>query len=1113
MTVHKFESSRKTTVEINEYKHIKRKNMKNNPQKKILRQDGFPIGAEMAKKRYSSAGTTTPFLKQLILTILLFAILPVTALAAEGAPNTLYVGNMSLPLFEDSYWATNDSGELTRVNDATDDSNDWNVKYDPSTATLTLKDAKISGSFHQYNNPSTAGIYAKGSSKQPVALTIELIGTNTITGNYGIFVDAEQGETVGTNASLLIRNSSDNGILEVSGSSYGIYVKSGTGNASLNINDASVVAKTTQTSSGYAGVCVQSSIFATSSPKLSLAVDGGSLTASGTEGNDGIQFYVGDPSATNATTSLTVSNNAIVRANGSAGGITSNSSTGIQYETGSDSTGGIVFDGKNGTVYGSVTLQDDLTISEGESLTIGNGASLTVSEGSTLINNGTIDNSGTLTNEGTIILNGLLTGEDVVNDGTMQENASYIYYEIENEKLSEPKSGEKLATVVTEGVTEWGENGQEHWYVVNGEITINSRVTVTGKVHLILADGCSLTASYGIKVSVGNSLTIYGQTDGSGALEATGDDSHAGIGSSSYGDSGGEVTIHGGTVNASGTRGGAGIGGGELGSGGEVTIYGGTVNATSYVNGAGIGGGALGSGGEVTIYGGMVTASSEAGGGAGIGGGDGGSGGTVAIYGGTVNARSDRGAGIGNGGALGSGGEGGSGGTVAIYGGTVNATSNNGAGIGNGDGGSGCSFSTGTDGHAFIIASSISDQSKKGSWSGVIFEGDNGAVYGSQTLEKDLTIETNQTLTIVEDATLTIVEDATLTISDGATLTNKGTIIVYGELTGKVEGEGSIPITGITLDQTTLSLDVDETATLQATIKPSIATDKDLTWSSSDSDVATVKNGEVTAVAVGKTDITVTTQDGGYTATCEVTVKQHTHSLTKTDYKAPTCTEDGNIEYWTCSVCGKYFSDEAGTTEISLDETVIYATGHHYVNGTCTVCGADDPDYVEPEPEPEPEPTYYRVDLRPVEGATVILSADEVEEGGTLTFTIEIAEGYVADDLMVTVSQGIGKAVEVKPDEAGVYTVKEVDGLVTITVYGVTEEPATAIERVETLRIYAAEGILHVETPTRQRVTIVSMAGALIADGEQEGARIYRDLNAGVYIVRVGDYATKVRVE
>ena len=76
-------------------------------------------------------------------------------------------------------------------------------------------------------------------------------------------MDAQQGGTVGTNASLLIRNSSDNGILEVSGSFYGIYVKSGTGDASLNINDASVVAKTTQTSSGYAGVCVQSGASAT----------------------------------------------------------------------------------------------------------------------------------------------------------------------------------------------------------------------------------------------------------------------------------------------------------------------------------------------------------------------------------------------------------------------------------------------------------------------------------------------------------------------------------------------------------------------------------------------------------------------------------------------------------------------------------------------------------------------------------------------------------------------------------------------------------------------------------------------------------------------------------
>ena len=144
-----------------------------------------------------------------------------------------------------------------------------------------------------------------------------------------------------------------------------------------------------------------------------------------------------------------------------------------------------------------------------------------------------------------------------------------------------------------------------------------------------------------------------------------------------------------------------------------------------------------------------------------------------------------------------------------------------------------------------------------------------------------------------------------------------------------------------------------------------------------------------------------------------------------------------------------------------------------------------------------------------MEGATVILSADEVEEGGTLTFTIEIAEGYVADDLMVTVSQGIGKAVEVKPDEAGVYTVKEVDGLVTITVYGVTEEPATAIERVEGVQVYAHEGAVCVHTPAEARVVVVSMGGSVVASGRQTGLRRYA-LPRGFYVVWVDGESFKV---
>ena len=54
------------------------------------------------------------------------------------------------------------------------------------------------------------------------------------------------------------------------------------------------------------------------------------------------------------------------------------------------------------------------------------------------------------------------------------------------------------------------------------------------------------------------------------------------------------------------------------------------------------------------------------------------------------------------------------------------------------------------------------------------------------------------------------------------------------------------------------------------------------------------------------------------------------NTLTKTDAKAPTCTEDGNIAYWTCDVCGKLFSDKDGTKEITIEDTVDKATGHSY---------------------------------------------------------------------------------------------------------------------------------------------------------------------------------------
>jgi len=78
------------------------------------------------------------------------------------------------------------------------------------------------------------------------------------------------------------------------------------------------------------------------------------------------------------------------------------------------------------------------------------------------------------------------------------------------------------------------------------------------------------------------------------------------------------------------------------------------------------------------------------------------------------------------------------------------------------------------------------------------------------------------------------------------------------------------PVTSVTLDKTTASLKVGETVTLTATVKPDDATDKTVTWSTSDSGVATISNGVVTAVKVGTA--TITAQAGDKSATCSITV-------------------------------------------------------------------------------------------------------------------------------------------------------------------------------------------------------------------------------------------------
>jgi len=112
---------------------------------------------------------------------------------------------------------------------------------------------------------------------------------------------------------------------------------------------------------------------------------------------------------------------------------------------------------------------------------------------------------------------------------------------------------------------------------------------------------------------------------------------------------------------------------------------------------------------------------------------------------------------------------------------------------------------------------------------------------------------------------------ASVTLTSGAT--QSLTAFQYIALTNA--GVATVPVTGVTVSPASASISAGSTQQLTATVAPSNATNRNVTWTSGNTSVATVSGaGLVTAVAAGETTITVTTEDGNKTATCVITVPQ-----------------------------------------------------------------------------------------------------------------------------------------------------------------------------------------------------------------------------------------------
>jgi|GEM_PF-3259335 len=178
-----------------------------------------------------------------------------------------------------------------------------------------------------------------------------------------------------------------------------------------------------------------------------------------------------------------------------------------------------------------------------------------------------------------------------------------------------------IYTTVTADTRVMGASDWTRWYVAKGNVTVDGRITVTGNVHLILADGASLTVNGGIYVPTGSSLTIYGHSTNTAVmgqlLAQNAGTEQAGIGGNSS-KSNGSIIINGGKVTSYGGERGAGIGGGgaddaNAPAAGPITVNGGVVIAVGGEYATGIGGGGSyykfgGEGYSIAFNGGEITA-------------------------------------------------------------------------------------------------------------------------------------------------------------------------------------------------------------------------------------------------------------------------------------------------------------------------------------------------------------------------------------------------------------------------------------------------------------------------------------------------------------------------
>ena len=631
----------------------------------------------------------------------------------------------------------------------------------------------------------------------------------------------------------------------------------------------------------------------------------------------------------------------------------------------------------------------------------------------------------------------------------------------------------------------------------------NPPFSITGYVNLTVERENNFTSkdngSAAIKVAENNTLVITEQS--SGRLKTAGEN---GIGGGD-GRNGGTITINGGTVTATGTWG-AGIGGAMLGNGGIITINGGTVTAISS-QGHGIGGGDRGSAGTFST----------------------GTGGHAFIIASSIGDQSGKGS---WGGAIITGNSGEvygnptletkavipdgktltvpMGQTLTLASGKLLAVdgtlTNNGTITGGGtvlQVGSatidGSSVTTSETGYKAIYDSNyetsrtVTDYVKNNTATdNAVFirpfytfnEWQDNSTGGNaiNTITQSLTLYAQWT-----PVSFSITPPATVTATNGnsydlSQLLPANIAATVGGVTGYAFRGGSVP-DGFSIAGSTVSF-----------TKGTDSNGQDVTFTVTALNTATA---DVTVKFVINSNITVNQTTGGTISASQATATEG-ETVTLSYSEEP----DYNFKGWKVTR-----DDTSGEISVNGNSFTMPAS-HVTVSATF-----DYNPFVPPVPEPEPMPTvYHTVTLPGVEGATTDPAAGDydVEAWTSFRFYLTLSEGYEQSQPIVTTSRD--EQLEPRASD-GAYIVKYVRNDVKIYIDGIVKNPdPVANEAISEngMKVRAANGCLHIQTPQPEKVCIFTPDGRLLKAFRTTANEERIPLPKGIYLIRGADQCVKV---